>query len=391
MPYFSEVAGADPGSARARVLASVRDQATSRADLARRLALAPSTITSVTRALADEQVLVEEPEGSRSPGRRGARARELRINPDLGAAIGIDFGFRTVRLLVTDLAAGELARSERRLGEHYSAEEGLGAIAAMLDETVPASGGLRSRIVAAGIALPGPVDTGRQSVIGSAVLPGWSNVTAHDLESAVGVPVVLENDANLAALGEHVYGAGRGSRDSLTVKFHSGVGAGIIVGDRLVTGRAGGAGEIGHTLVDPRGPLCRCGKRGCLDTYAAVPAVLDAMSAVHPELGLPGFLDLVHAQDPGALRVARDAADLVGRALGAATLLLAPERIILVGALARAGDVMVAAVRDALAQSVLPDTAPPEVVLGELGDRHTAMGAVARALEFAGWLPMGTN
>ncbi|MFW8745087.1 ROK family protein, partial [Mesorhizobium japonicum] len=320
-----------------------------------------------------------------------ARARELRINPDLGAAIGIDFGFRTVRLLVTDLAAGELARSERRLGEHYSAEEGLGAIAAMLDETVPASGGLRSRLVAAGIALPGPVDTGRQSVIGSAVLPGWSNVTAHDLESAVGVPVVLENDANLAALGEHVYGAGRGSRDSLTVKFHSGVGAGIIVGDRLVTGRAGGAGEIGHTLVDPRGPLCRCGKRGCLDTYAAVPAVLDAMSAVHPELGLPGFLDLVHAQDPGALRVARDAADLVGRALGAATLLLAPERIILVGALARAGDVMVAAVRDALAQSVLPDTAPPEVVLGELGDRHTAMGAVARALEFAGWLPMGTN
>ena len=95
------------------------------------------------------------------------------------------------------------------------------------------------------------------------------------------MPVSIDNDANLAALGEHVWGAGRGCDDCVTVKFHYGIGCGLFVNGTLVRGAAGGAGEIGHTTVDERGPLCRCGKRGCLDTYAAIPAILDALGPQH--------------------------------------------------------------------------------------------------------------
>lgn len=390
MTNFREVAGADPASTRFRAIAALRDGGSmSRAELARQTALAPSTITAVVRALDEEGVVVHGASRSDAPGARG---RELRVNPDLGIVLGLDFGFRTVRSLVVDLAATERSRGERQLPDHYSAQEGLRIARELMEESIDAAGLTHHDIDAVGIALPGPIDPSAQRVGGSAVLQGWAGVTAAELSEAFGLPVVIENDANLAALGEHTFGAGRDVRDSITIKMHSGIGAGIIVRDELVTGSAGGAGEIGHTLVDGRGPLCRCGKRGCLDTYAAVPAILAAMQPLHAALDFPGFIRLIDAGDPGAERVARDAADLVGQAVATACLLLAPSCIVIVGALARAGDIVLDPIRDAIANVALPDSGViPEVRLGSLGDRHTAMGAVALALGHLGWLPSASN
>jgi len=390
MPNFRDVAGPDPTSARFRAIEALRDGGVmSRAELARRTALAPSTITAVVKGLTAEGVVIEK-SGSTKAGStaRDAARTDLALNPRPGAVVGVDFGFRTVRLLIADLTAQQLARAERRLPDHYTAEDGLTVTHELLDEALADAGLTHADIGAAGVALPGPVNTVEQRVVGSAILPGWYGVSAHEFAERLEIPVVVENDANLAALGEHVFGAGRGSRDSITVKFHSGIGAGIIVAGELVSGSTGGAGEIGHTLVDRRGPLCRCGKRGCLDTYAAVPAALESMSSVHPSLGFRGFIDLIQSGDPGAERVARDAAELVGEALANACLLLAPERIVLVGAMSRAGDVVLDPIRSALDRQSIPDhVAVPDVVLGELGDRHTAMGAVALALRHLGWLP----
>ncbi len=384
MANFRDVAGPDPASTRFRAIAALRDGgAMSRADLSRQTALAPSTITAVVRALEDEGIVTHGPKDESG----GGRGKALHINPDLAIVLGLDFGFRTVRSLVVDLSARERARGERSLPEHYSSSEGLRIAKELMLETVSKADLSLADLSSVGVALPGPIDPVAQTVGGSAVLQGWAGVSAQEISEALGVPAVIENDANLAALGEHVFGAGRDARDSITVKIHSGIGAGIIVRDELVTGLSGGAGEIGHTLVDARGPLCRCGKRGCLDTYAAVPAILAAMRPLHTDLDFTGFIRLLDDGDPGAERVARDAADLVGQSVATACLLLAPACVIVVGALARGGNTVLDPIREAIANVALPDGGPmPEVRLGSLGDRHTAMGAVALALDHLGWL-----
>lgn len=388
MSTFWEVAGNDPASARFRILLALRDHGpTSRASLARRASLAPSTVTNLVRALQDDGAVCEsEPV---TPQRRtGPHSRSVLLNTAAGTVIGVDFGFRTVRVLVCDAAGDELASSEGRLPDFYSAPAGLELGAGLIRQALAAADRPLSSVDAIGVALPGPVDALHQRISGSFVLPGWDDQGAADFERAFGGPVVLENDANLAALGEHIFGAGRGVANSLTVKFHSGIGAGIMIDNRLVSGARGGAGEIGHTCVDPRGPLCRCGKRGCLDTLAAAPALIEAMSAQHPTMTLSGFLDLVAAGDSGARRVMRDAAELVGRAVADACLLLAPERVIVAGALARAGEAVLGPVREAIDREALPGgPARPSVCSAELGVRSTALGAVALALRSTGWLP----
>jgi predicted NBD/HSP70 family sugar kinase len=236
------------------------------------------------------------------------------------------------------------------------------------------------------MSLPGPVRHHPDAVKPSAILPGWRGVTGQDVRDALGVPVSIDNDSNLAALGEHAWGAGQGFPDCITIKFHNGIGCGLFVNGTLVRGASGGAGEIGHTTVDERGPLCRCGKRGCLDSYAAIPAILDALAPQHGALTVAGLISLLAGRDPGAIRVVSDAADLVGRQVAVACNLLAPRRVVVVGAMTEAGEVILGPIRAALARNIAPND-PPEVVTGALGDRHTALGAIALALDESDWLP----
>lgn len=371
------------------MLAALRDAGSiSRAELARRTSLAPSTITGLVQGLEAENLIFDAGPSTDPQTRTGPKSRTLSINPALVTAVGVDFGFRTVRVLISDLAGRPLAIDSGQLPDGYDAPTGLATAAAVLDRVLGESGIARDSLLVAGVALPGPIDTVEQHVIESSILPGWGGYGAAEIGAAIGLPVVLENDANLAALGEHQYGAGRSVRNSLTVKFHSGVGAGLIVNGRLVSGARGGAGEIGHVEVDPRGPLCRCGKRGCLDTYAAVPSILSAMRPQHDIQTVLRLMELLNAGDAGADRVVRDAAEVVGRVVATASLLIAPELIVVVGAMSRAGDAVLDPIRDSLERQAIPDThgAPP-VVRGELGDRHTAMGAVALGLSSVGWLP----
>jgi predicted NBD/HSP70 family sugar kinase len=159
------------------------------------------------------------------------------------------------------------------------------------------------------------------------------------------------------------------------------------VNGTLVRGAAGGAGEIGHTTVDERGPLCRCGKRGCLDTYAAIPAILAALEPQHGRLTLADLMRLLSDRDPGAVRVVSDAAELVGRRLAEACNLLAPQRVVIVGAMAEAGELVLGPIRTAMQRNIAPNE-PPDLVLGALGTRQTALGAVALALDESDWLPV---
>ena len=359
----------------------------SRAELARYARVAPSTISAVVQELVADGVVVgfsgQEPAPRSRTGRPGLR---LTLNPGFGAVAGVEFGFRRLRVLLCDLAHDIIGSGECDLPDGHTSATGLVIARRLIDETLAAAGLAHGALIGVGVSLPGPVRHHPDVVKPSGILPGWSGVTGRDIGRSLDVPVSIDNDANLAALGEHVWGAGQGCDNCVTIKFHYGIGCGLFVNGTLVRGAAGGAGEIGHTTVDERGPLCRCGKRGCLDTYAAIPAILGALEPQHGGLTQAGLMRLLASRDPGAVRVVSDAAELVGKQVAMACNLLAPQRVVIVGAMAEAGELVLGPIRGALQRDIAPNE-PPELVLGTLGTRQTALGAIALALDESDWLP----
>lgn len=360
----------------------------SRAELARYAHIAPSTISVIVQDLVADGVIVgsaSPPGASRQPrgGRPGLR---LTLNPGSGAVAGVEFGFRSVQVLLCDLAHDIIGSAQCALPDRHTSAAGLAAARNLIEEALAGAGLDYSVLIGAGVSLPGPVRHQPDMVKPSAILPGWQGVTGGEFEQVLGVPVSIDNDTNLAALGEHVWGAGRGCDDCVTIKFHYGIGCGLFVNGMLVRGAVGGAGEIGHITIDERGPLCRCGKRGCLDSYAAIPAMLDALRPRHGALTISGLMTLLSDRDPGAMRVVSDAADLVGKQVAVVCNLLAPRRVVVVGRMAEAGEIVLGPIRTAMGRNIAPNE-PPDLVTGTLGTRQTALGAIALALDESDWLP----
>jgi predicted NBD/HSP70 family sugar kinase len=374
-----------PRSTRDLVLTALRARGPmSRADLARYAGVAPSTISGVVQDLVEAGLVVASPNKGEAgqPGRPGL---SLTLNPRLGAVAGVEFCFDELRVLLFDLAHNVIGTAECELPHGHSSDTALAAAGRLLAEALAAAGLSRDALIAVGVSVPGPVSRRPDTVKPSAILPGWHGVTGDEIAAALGVAVSIDNDSNLAALGEHAWGAGRGCDDSVTLKFHYGIGCGLFVNGTLVRG-SGGAGEIGHIAVDERGPLCRCGKRGCLETYAAIPAITDALRPQHGKLTLSQLMRLLAVRDPGAVRVVGDAAELIGMHLATVCNLLAPRRVIVTGPMAQAGDLVLDPIRTAIRRHIAPN-AIPEIVLGSLGKRNTALGAIALALDETTWLP----
>ena len=364
----------------------------SRADLARYAGVAPSTVSGVVQDLLGAGLVVasgHQPSHRPShggdtapPGRPGV---SVTLNPRLGAVAGVEFCFDELRVLLCDLAHNVIGTAKCELPRAHGSDTALAAAGRLVGEALAAAGLSRDALIGAGVSVPGPVSRHPDAVTPSGILPGWHGVTADEIAAALGVAVSIDNDSNLAALGEHVWGAGRGCDDSVTLKFHYGIGCGLFVNGTLVRG-SGGAGEIGHIAVDERGPLCRCGKRGCLETYAAISAIMEALRPQHGELTLAQLMRLLAVRDPGAVRVVGDAAELVGMHLAAVCNLLAPRRVIVTGPMAQAGELVLEPIGTAVRRRVAPN-AVPEIVLGALGKRNTALGAIALALDETDWLP----
>ena len=198
---------------------------------------------------------------------------------------------------------------------------------------------------------------------------------AGELERRLQMPVHLDNDANLGALAESVLGAGRDAQEMTYLMLSSGIGAGLILGGRLYRGAGGTAGEIGHVLVDEQGPMCRCGNRGCLETFAGAGALLDLLR--RPGLTAQGMVEAAVAGDPGCQRVLADAGRVVGRAVAALCNQFNPELVVVGGRLAAAGDILLDPLREAVRRYAIPAAAEDmRIVPGALADRAELLGAL---------------
>jgi predicted NBD/HSP70 family sugar kinase len=370
-------------SNRLRVLELLlRHPARSRADVGRRLGLSRATVTTVLSEL-ERAGMVEQQSDDLGDEKRRAIGRpplQVSLAPSAAYAVGLDFGHRHIRAAVCDLGGEIVAQrwAESEVDERPAASFDEARVLAA--EALEEAGVDPSRVIGAGVGLPAPVDAVTGTVHAEGILPGWMGIVpAVELESRLGMPVLVENDANAGAIGEHLFGAGRGVQDMVYVQLAAGIGIGMILGGRPFRGAVGVAGEIGHTTADEHGTICRCGNRGCLETVASSVAVADLLErSRRGPMTMPRMLELLRAGDRGVTRALGDAGRAVGVALTYTVNLLNPSLVIIGGELSEAVDVLLDPIRAAIEQSAVPPAAAAvRVTAGELGTRAEVLGAAS--------------
>ena len=313
---------------------------------------------------------------------------------------GIDLGGTRLRSIVVDGAG-------RVLGDDVGfsrAEEGLEVVLGRIEESLDAAlgkaGVKRERLAGLGIASPGAVDVVRGIVPNAPQLPGWQDVPlARLLEERFGLPTLLENDASAAALGEHRFGAGRGSRHMLYITVSTGVGGGIIIDGELYRGKSGAAGEMGHVIIDMNGPACGCGARGCLESLASGTVIakrgeLLAESGDSPILARlrkeegPVTAEMMERAatmgDAASREAFREAGQYFGVALAGFVNVFDPEVIVIGGGVAKAGDLLLEQARVTMESLAMRQPLKGvRLTASELGEFAGTMGMVARLREEA--------
>lgn len=348
------------------------------AEIARATGLAPATVSNIVRELTSGGVLVLSD--------TGRRRRLVRLAQSAGLVAGIDYGHRHVTVAISDMAHETLAERRAELGAGVSAHEALDLGASLLAQALTDIGSDQSALVGIGMGLPAPIDDRIGEVGALSILPGWVGVNAARLASdRLGVPVVVDNDANLGALAEHLWGAGQGVDNLAFLKLSEGVGAGLMINGKLFRGRNGTAGEIGHTTMDDFGAVCRCGNRGCLETLVAARSVIELLEPrFGPDLTIPEIVRRAKEGDNACARVLADTGRQAGVALANLCNLFNPERILIGGELALAGELLLAPMRESVRRCGIPSaTADLQILPAALGARAPVVGAVALALRHA--------
>lgn len=353
----------------------------SRADLARATGLSRTTVSSLVADLVVAGTVVETADRGR-PYKGGSGRPSVLLSLAAPAGVGaVDLGHRHVRVAVADARGRVLAERHAELDVDTRGVEVLGRAAAMLHEAATQAEVAPSALAAVGMCVPAPLDRG-SSRVSTRILPGWRGLQPGDeLAARVGVPVVVDNDANLGCLAELGHGAARGVADVIFVKVATGLGAGIALGGRMHRGATGIAGEIGHVQVGEDGAVCRCGNRGCLETLVSVPRLLALLRpAYDADLTVEGVLELERDGDAGVRRVLADAGHTIGRALADLSNSLNPELVIVGGSLGGSA-ALVDGIRGAIDRYAPPDTAAAvRVASSELGERAELIGALSLAL-----------
>ena len=368
------------GALRARnvaaVVAALRDgEELSQAEIVRQTGLSAGSVSSIVHDLcAQERITVST---------RG-RQRRVRLREPEGQVVGVDIGRSHLRLLLGDLAGHTLYESLISLSPGTGVPEAVDRTRQQIDQAVAAVGCPTPVGVCVGVA--GPISPASGEILSPGLLPEWFNVDIVEaFHEAIGLPVIVENDANLGALAE-AQRVGL-AEDLVYIKMGTGIGAGIVLGGRLRRGVSNSAGEIGHLSLDPNGIVCRCGNRGCLETITAVPAILQGLGAwTVPVADIEDVVDHALAGDVSCIRVLGDAGTAIGMAAAIVCNVLNPDHIVIGGPIVRSGDVVLGPLVRSMRRYTVPASGnDARVTASVYGDSATAIGALALAREeFAG-------
>jgi predicted NBD/HSP70 family sugar kinase len=347
------------------------------AELSRFTGLAPSTVSNIVRELTAVGLLRISPTVS-----HGRTAQAVRLARGAGVLVAADFGHRHLSVAVADLAYEVLAERRIELDWEHRVHDGLAAVERLMTALLAQTGLDRALVVGIGMGLPAPIDRRTGQVGAPSQLPGWIGVDAAALAGEVlGVRVRVDNDANLGALAEDRWGAGRGAENVAYVKLSDGVGSGLVIRGELYSGSIGTAGEIGHATMNEFGELCRCGNRGCLETLVGTGVLLDQLAVSHRRYeDIAGVVRAARAGNVACRRVLEDAGHHIGGAVANLCNIFNPDRIIIGGELAQAEDLILDAMRRVLHRQGIPSAAEAvDVVTAQLGARSHLLGALVVA------------
>ncbi len=320
--------------------------------------------------------------GARSTG--GRPPSLIALNPAARVVAGVDVGATHAVAALTDLGGTVLGERRAELDVADGPEVVLGWVTDVVCELLAEARRPAADLAAIGLGLPGPVEHSTGRPINPPIMPGWDryDVPAH-LQRTYAVPVLVDNDVNIMALGER--GAHLPSVDDLIfVKVATGIGAGIISGSRLQRGAQGTAGDLGHVRISSgEGVMCRCGNEGCLEAIAAEPALATALAAGGVAVdSTAGVVELVRAGNGSAVQEVRRAGRDIGEVLATMVNLMNPSVVVIGGRLADAGEHLLAGIREVVYQRSLPlATEHLRIVASKAGAQAGVLGAATMAAE----------
>lgn len=357
-----------------RVLEVLRvDGASSQAQIARRTGLSRATVSNITKMLQEDGLAIVRPVNGRETA--------VSLTSGAGAVITVEVGLTHLRGMLVSF------EMQTRTDATLHAEQMPGgftnpdAVADLVDQLVTRSAVERKSISRVCVGMHAPIDilTGMISSWAAAELPLWAGLPLQPvLEERLNLPVFVDKDANLAALAERTWGAGKDSSDFFYVTCGNGIGGALLINGNVYRGGNGLTGEIGHVVLDESGEICRCGSRGCLSTFVSEPFLLRHLQASIPRDSLEQLIDSARAGDPACQRVLAEAGRYLGGALANAAKVIAPSVIAVGGRLAQGGPLLFESLR--LAVGNLQTTGHRvEIREAVVGADATLLGGVAFA------------
>lgn len=355
-----------------------------RAELAQVTGMARSTVASRVDTLL--QLGYVSPVGD-STSTGGRPPSLFALNPDARVVIGADLGATHARAVLANLAGEVKAEFWEHLPIADGPEKVVGWLAQTIGRLLEEAGCTASDLAAIGVGLPGPVEFQTGRPVSPPIMPGWDG---YDLPARLhqnyDVPVLVDNDVNIMALGEHKANL-PDDQDILFVKVATGIGAGLVAHGQLMRGAQGTAGDLGHVRV-PGGPdtVCTCGNVGCLEAVASGPAIARKLGLeAEPGQNIPSLVaQRVRDGDADAIAAVRQAGRDLGGVLATCVSLLNPSVIVVGGSLAQVGEHLLAGIREVVYQRSLPlATKHLRIIASTAGSQAGVLGAVALATEFA--------
>jgi glucokinase-like ROK family protein len=377
---------------RAKIIEIIRTtELISRVDLAAESGLSKASVTGITAELTKEGLITEKKSGKYEGGRR---PKLLGLNPDGAYVVGINLSIKKISVVIMNLVGDILVTESQPLEiKYYSVDEITDLMVKTVQSCMWEGNFARDKISGVGIGVPGPVYA-NSGVIRFLPNYNWENVNLRDrIAAELGLPCYIDNSSNTLAAAERWFGEGKGVDNFLVVTLLNGVGLGMVINGHIYRGADGTAGEFGHMTVIPDGPLCRCGKNGCLESFAGmISLVRDAKLSAAEGKWQPAdpdhitFDSLIEELQLGNAIIKEifcEAGKMLGYAVSHLVALFNPSRIIVTGTAVRAGDSLLVPFKQSLAKNTATMCGPVKdlVYINQWTEEQWARGAGSLVLQ----------